>query len=225
MNPCTIPTPSEDVQGDGRWISQHNRHVNETKEREPDVVWIGDSILSHLQHRPMWNDLFEPLHSLNFGISGDCTQNVLWRIQNSALDNIKPKVVVVHVGTNNFGNSPEEISEGIVEIVHSVRARHPETYIVVVDLLPRGQHPNPLRERNAAVNKLVRSKVAGMNRVEAVSADKGLVQPDGTISHHDMPDYLHLSEAGYRKAFESVYELLLQLLSEGEEEKDLTPSE
>lgn len=93
------------------------------------------------------------------------------------------------------------------------------------DLLPRGQHPNPLRERNAATNKLVRSKVAGMNCVQAVSADKGLLQPDDSISHHDMPDYLHLSEAGYRKAFEPVYELLLQLLSEGEEEKDLTPSE
>lgn len=38
----------------------------------------------------------------------------------------------MHVGTNNFGNSPEEISEGIVEIVHSIRARLPETYIVVV---------------------------------------------------------------------------------------------
>ena len=38
----------------------------------------------------------------------------------------------MHVGTNNFGNTPEEISEGIVEIVHSIRARLPETYIVVV---------------------------------------------------------------------------------------------
>lgn len=22
MNPCTIPVPSEDIQGDGRWLSQ-----------------------------------------------------------------------------------------------------------------------------------------------------------------------------------------------------------
>lgn len=71
---------------------QHNQNLAETKDREPDVLWIGDSIMSHLKQRPMWNDLFEPLHSLNFGISGDSTQNVLWRIKNGALDNIKPKV-------------------------------------------------------------------------------------------------------------------------------------
>lgn len=93
------------------------------------------------------------------------------------------------------------------------------------DLLPRGQNPNSLRERNKAVNKIVRTKVQGWPRVEVVAADKGLVQPDGTISHLDMPDYLHLSDSGYRKAFHELHELLIQLLSEGEEEKDLTPSE
>ena len=61
--------------------------------------------------------------------------------------------------------------------------------------------------------------------VETVSADKGLVQADGTISHHDMPDFLHLSDAGYRKAFEPLHDLLTQLLYENEKEKDLTPSE
>lgn len=58
-----------------------------------------------------------------------------------------------------------------------------------------------------------------------VDCSKGLVGADGTISHHDFPDYLHLSDAGYRKALEPLHDLLLQLLTEGEEEKDLTPSE
>ena len=92
-------------------------------------------------------------------------------------------------------------------------------------LLPRGQNPNPLRDRNAEVNKLVHSKVSAVPKCEIVAIDKGFIQPDGTISHHDMHDYLHLTNSGYCKAFEPVYELLLQLLSEGETEKDLTPSE
>lgn len=53
---------------------------------------IGDSIIQKLQSSPIWNDLFEPLHCLNFGIGGDLTQGVLWRIQSGILDNIKPKV-------------------------------------------------------------------------------------------------------------------------------------
>jgi len=36
--------------------------------------------------------MFEPLHCLNFGISGDQTQNVLWRCLNGELDSISPQV-------------------------------------------------------------------------------------------------------------------------------------
>ena len=36
--------------------------------------------------------MLEPLHSLNFGIGGDQTQHVLWRIENGELEYITPKV-------------------------------------------------------------------------------------------------------------------------------------
>lgn len=42
------------------------------------------------------------------------------------------QVVVLHVGTNNFGDPPEHISDGIVEIINVIRERHPETYIVFI---------------------------------------------------------------------------------------------
>lgn len=92
-------------------------------------------------------------------------------------------------------------------------------------LLPRGQHPNVLRDRNSKINQLLKEKVANMKKVEMVSIDKGFIQNDGTISHHDMHDYLIPTNAACRKAFEPVYDLLQQILSEGETEKDLTPSE
>ncbi|XP_030035435.1 platelet-activating factor acetylhydrolase IB subunit beta homolog isoform X2 [Manduca sexta] len=92
-------------------------------------------------------------------------------------------------------------------------------------LLPRGQYPNMLREKNSKINQLVREKVANMNKVEMVSIDKGFIQSDGTISHHDMHDYLIPNNSACRKAFEPIYDLLQQILFEGEPEKDLTPSE
>lgn len=92
-------------------------------------------------------------------------------------------------------------------------------------MLPRGQYPNALREKNATINKLLREKVSNMSKVEMVSIDKGFIQNDGTISHHDMHDYLIPTNAACRKTFEPIYDLLQQLLSEGEQEKDLTPSE
>lgn len=71
---------------------QHLCHIAQTKEREPDVLFIGDSLIHHLQYRSVWTELYEPLHCLNFGISGDKIQNVLWRILNGELNNINPKV-------------------------------------------------------------------------------------------------------------------------------------
>lgn len=97
--------------------------------------------------------------------------------------------------------------------------------VLFQSLLPRGQYPNVLRDKNTKINKLLKEKVANMDRVELVTIDKGFVQTDGTISHHDMHDYLIPSNAACRKAFEPIYDLLLQILTEGEQEKDLTPSE
>lgn len=49
------------------------------------------------------------------------------------------------------------------------------------------------------------------DKVQTVQIDKGLVQADGTISHHDMFDYLNLTNAGYKKVFEPIYDLLSQV--------------
>lgn len=92
-------------------------------------------------------------------------------------------------------------------------------------MLPRGQYPNEVRVKLTQVNELLKNSLNGRKKVELVSIDKGFIQPDGSISHHDMYDYLILTNAGSKKAFEPVYELILQLLNEGEPEKDLTPSE
>ncbi|KAJ3653336.1 hypothetical protein Zmor_012593 [Zophobas morio] len=225
MNTCKVPVAVDDSDGDNRWMSIHKRFLAESREKDADVVFIGDSIVQALQHTEVWNELFAPLHCLNFGIHRDKIENVLWRIQNDELDHVKPKVIVLHVGTNNNANTPEEITEGIVEIVNNIREKHHDVYIVVPTLLPRGQHPNKLRERMSQVNDLLKSKIVNLPKVELVVIDKGFVQSDGTISHHDMHDYLLLTNAGSRKAFEPVHDLLLQLLTEGEPEKDLTPSE
>lgn len=75
---------------------QHNRFLSECREKDPDVIFIGDCILEHLQHTEAWNLYFAPLHCLNFSIYQDQTQNILWRVQNGELDNVKPKVKYEH---------------------------------------------------------------------------------------------------------------------------------
>ena len=79
------------------------------------------------------------------------------------------QVIVLLIGTNNHGNSPEEISEGIKAICNLIRDKQPQAFLVVLTLLPRGQFPNPLRIRNAQVNNLVAENLKGNSRAQLVN--------------------------------------------------------
>ena len=81
---------------------------------------------------------------------------------------------------------------------------------------------NPLRNRNGIVNALLPSKICDLSGVQLLNTDCGFIQPDGTISHLDMYDYLHLSPRGYRKVFEPVHDLLVQLLATESEQEDVS---
>lgn len=74
------------------------------------------------------------------------------------------------------------------------------------------------------MNELLAHKVASLPRVQLLVDTSGFVLPDGTISHLDLYDYLHLTPRGYRRVFEPVYDLLLQLLSESSDAEVDLPS-
>uniref|UniRef100_A0A2K5D8E3 Platelet-activating factor acetylhydrolase IB subunit alpha1 n=1 Tax=Aotus nancymaae TaxID=37293 RepID=A0A2K5D8E3_AOTNA len=117
----------------------HHRFVADSKDKEPEVVFIGDSLVQLMHQCEIWRELVSPLHALNFGIGGDRTQHVLWRLENGELEHIRPKIVVVWVGTNNHGHTAEQVTGGIKAIVQLVNERQPQARVVVLGLLPRGQ--------------------------------------------------------------------------------------
>uniref|UniRef100_A0A8C1JPJ6 Platelet-activating factor acetylhydrolase IB subunit alpha2 n=1 Tax=Cyprinus carpio TaxID=7962 RepID=A0A8C1JPJ6_CYPCA len=195
-------------------VFQHERFVQECKDAEPDVLFIGDSMVQLMQQHEVWRDLFSPLHALNFGLAGDTTCNVLWRIQNGELQNIQPKVVVLWVGTNNHQHTAEQVSGGVTAITQILISQLPQAKIIVLGLLPRGEHQNPLREKNAAVNELLRSSVPRLGPAQFLDVSAEFVQSDGSISKHDMFDFLHLTAAGYQTLSKPLHDLLLQTLEE-----------
>ncbi|XP_059363640.1 platelet-activating factor acetylhydrolase IB subunit alpha1-like [Carassius carassius] len=211
-NPAASPSPCQDIQGDGRWMSLHNRFVSDSKGKEPDVLFVGDSLVQLLHEFEVWRKLFSPLHALNFGVSGDATQHVLWRLINGELDYISPKVVVLWVGTNNHGNTPEQICGGIMAIINVIHQKLPHAHTLVLGLLPRGKSPNPLRERNASVNALVQAEAASLSYASFLDVDPGFIHSDGSILHQDMYDYLHLTQQAYQKVCQPLYERIKSLL-------------
>ncbi|XP_013875943.1 platelet-activating factor acetylhydrolase IB subunit gamma [Austrofundulus limnaeus] len=216
-NPAATPTPCEDTQGDGRWMSLHDGFVSYSKDKEPDVLFVGDSLVQLMHQFGIWRQLFSPLHCLNFGVGGDATQHVLWRLSNGELDNISPKVVVLWVGTNNHGHTPEQICGGIMAIVQLIHNKLPNAHTLVLGLLPRGKMPNPLRERNAKVNKLVQDALSSVPHGSFLNVDPGFVLSDGSISHQDMYDYLHLTSHGYQAVCEPLHAHIKSLLEKPDE--------
>lgn len=212
QNPAAVPTAMPDTQGDGRWMSMHNHFVTSSKDKEPEVVFIGDSSIQLMHQYEIWRDLFSPLHALNFGGIGDETQHVLWRIENGELKHIKPQFIVLWVGTYNRGHSGEQIAGGIRAIVDSLERSQPQAKVIVLSLLPRGKNPNPLRERNARVNEILTNVLPTKRNAVLLNVDPGFVHSDGTISHHDMYDYLHLTRQGYALVCQTLHRMLLQLI-------------
>ncbi|OQV17538.1 Platelet-activating factor acetylhydrolase IB subunit beta [Hypsibius exemplaris] len=214
--PTTIPKAVVDLAGDGRWMSQHNRFIAETHDKEPEVVFLGDSLIQQLQDTNVWRELFQPLHCLNFGIGGETTQNLLWRIAEGTLDVIKPKVIVLLIGTNNFLNTAGEVAEGILEIVRLIREKQPLSQLLVLELLPRGEKPNRQREKNSHTNQIIREQLRDTPRTAVINLDPGFVAEDGLISPQDMPDYVHLTDKSYRKAFTPLRDIIIRYLDSAE---------
>src|SRR5205823_4872497 len=108
------------------------------------VLFLGDSITEGWIKAPhIWQHYYESRQPANFGIGGDRTEHVVWRIENGELDGIHPKVVVLMLGTNNSGsNTAEEIAAADKKIVGMIRAKVPEAKVLVLAIFPRGAKKN-----------------------------------------------------------------------------------
>jgi beta-glucosidase len=202
----------------GNWMAMHERHLERAKQGNIDLLFLGDSITQGWRQKQsdnaVWQRYYTPRDAANFGIGGDRTQHVLWRIDNGEVDGIKPEVVVLMIGTNNSrDNSAEEIADGIKAIVRRLREKLPESKILLLAVFPRGAQPNPLRDKLNDVNARIASLGDG-KRVVYLDIGKQFLNDDGTISKEIMPDALHLSLKGYRIWADAMEPTLWKMLDE-----------
>ena len=124
------------------WMaSKHKNFVKIANRSNSSILLVGDSIFQGLRrYHCVWNNYFEPLGILNFGIDGDRIQNILWRFKHGELlRNLQ--VAVIHCGTNNIDHStPEDISNGLTLVVHAILERKPNADRTVTGILPRDKH-------------------------------------------------------------------------------------
>ena len=202
VNTATNPAPR-----DAAWVQRHDEFVKIARAGGVDLLFLGDSITDYWRTRGsnVWNTYYGVRHAANFGISADRTQHVLWRIDNGELDGIKPKVVVLMIGTNNTGkerdgsprNSNPETITGVQAVVARIRAKLPDTKILLLGIFPRGTLDDPQRAQVALINTVI-AKLDDGNMIRYLDIGPKFLEADGTLSKTIMPDLLHPSERGYQ---------------------------
>lgn len=184
----------------GRWRQMNDEHLARAAQGDIDVMFVGDSI-TEMWPKAVWEANFGQFKPANFGIGGDHTGNVLWRLQDPVMITIKPKLVVLLIGVNNInlcGESAEDAFSGIEAVVATLRRQYPAARILLNAVLPEGRLPDAAERLTVGrLNKMVRTLGDG-NTVFFRDYGARFVGADGTLSAELQPDFLHLSEKGYR---------------------------
>jgi lysophospholipase L1-like esterase len=207
-NAVSVNTATNPVPRDAGWIKRHEGFVKQAQQSGIDILFLGDSITDFWRNRGsnIWNQYYALRHAANFGISGDRTQHVLWRIDHGELDGTHPKVVVLMIGTNNTGkesdhktprNTVPEVAEGVRAVVNDIRARLPDSKILLLAIFPRGTLDNPQRAQIALINTLI-AKLDDGQMVKFLDLDPKFLEFDGTLPRSIMPDLLHPNAKGYQ---------------------------
>ncbi|HUJ09656.1 MAG TPA: platelet-activating factor acetylhydrolase IB subunit [Verrucomicrobiae bacterium] len=215
-NTAIIPVPR-----DAKWLKRHEGFLVLTKAGGINLLFLGDSITDGWRTRGsnVWNKCYAPLHAANFGIGGDRTQHVLWRLQHGELDGLKPKVVVLMIGTNNTGkerngkprNSIPEVIEGVTAVVKGLRARLPETKILLLGIFPRGVVDDPQRAQVAVINTAL-AKLDDGKMMKFLDIGPEFLEADGTLPGSIMPDLLHPNAKGYQIWADAMQPALAEMM-------------
>lgn len=187
---------------------------SEVKTKPYRALFLGDS-LTERWDPANWNDNLAPRGVLNAGVGGDRTEHLIWRLDHGNLAGPAPRVAIVLIGTNDLGHGrpPTLAAEGIRAVLLKLRARLPDTRILLLGLWPRGATiKDKLRREVGEVNRMIAT--CGDNR-SVFYADIGGVVLDlrGDLTPSISPDLLHFSAAGYARLAPALGRLLDPLLA------------
>ena len=199
-----------------RFYELHSNFLKRTKQ-PMDVLFLGDSITEGWGKAPeVWKDYYERYQPANFGIGGDQTQHVIWRIEDGELDGIHPKVVVLMIGTNNSaGHTAAQILAADTKIVQLIRAKIPETKVLLLAIFPRGPRGKDPWQKQMEVIHAVNTELARLDdgkNVRFLDINHVFLGADGTIPKDLMPDQLHPNAAGYKLWADAMQPLLDEMM-------------
>jgi lysophospholipase L1-like esterase len=225
VEPADVAAPKlgKDGQIDPKFKTKHEAFLKRKTDGPIDVLFLGDSITEGWSGRgkDVWEKTYGNLNPANFGIGGDKTEHVLWRIDNGELDGISPKVLVLMIGTNNVKGdaySAEDILKADTKIVQEIHQKLPSTKLLLLAIFPRGADPTTAdvaswRAKIKSVNEGL-AKLDDGNLTRYLDIGDKFLAPDGTLPKDIMPDALHPNAKGYQIWADAMAPLLADMLKQ-----------
>ena len=178
------------------WINRHKEKLNVIFNQK--IIFIGDSITAQWEGTEAWTVLKNKFNNriTNLGFGGDCTENVIWRLENGEFPSgINPEYVSLMIGTNN-NQVPKSIAAGIGKIIQIIHANAPSAKIILFSILPRNDW-NGGMEKTRSINEIIKNYNGCLN---VYYYDLGIyyLNNNGTLKEELFAeDKLHLAPQGY----------------------------
>ena len=178
------------------------------------VLFDGDSITDAFRTKghEIWQTYEAKYHAIDFGISGDRTENVLYRLAHGQARGMQPKLIFLMIGHNNiYHNTPEQIFDGVAAIIKQYQEVCPKALIVLQATFPSKEPGSKYRTDISALNQLL-TKLAQAGKVIYTDFGDKFLSPDKTISKEIMPDGTHPTAQGYKIWATAIQPILDQYL-------------
>lgn len=217
VNPAVVPALSPSFR------AKHEANVAIAKQGDIDLLFMGDSITDFWRSsgptpnpphagKAVFDKYYGGMKVANFGISGDTTQGVLYRLRDGEGQGFQPKAIMLMIGTNNGGNcTSAEIAEGVGAVVLEMRKDFPNAKILLLGIFPRANPGDLIRKVVLDVNPLIAKLHDGKN-VFYLDIGSKFLDPSGMLTPDIMADKLHPNEKGYEIWAEAVKEPLAALM-------------
>lgn len=179
------------------------RELNQISVIEPDIIFIGDSII---EYYPLQELLGTSKTIVNRGIRGYQTgllqKNLDAHLYGDAVDQI-----VLLIGTNDIGKDVpmNGALNNIESVIQTISRDYPLSQIKLVSILPvhegdEYKHTVYIRtnEKIKAWNQAYQDLASAYMQVEFVPVFENLLDQEGQLKADYTTDGLHLSVAGYQ---------------------------
>ena len=195
-------------------IQTKYRHLNQVSVVEPDILFIGDSIV---EYYPL-QELFGTSKTIvNRGIRGYQTgllrENLDAHLYGGAVDKI-----VLLIGTNDIGKdvSVNEALNNLEAIIQSIARDYPLTEIKLLSILPVNEGEEykqtvyiRTNEKIQKWNQAYKELASAYMQVEFAPVFDSLIDQEGQLKKDYTTDGLHLSVTGYQVLTKALKDYLV----------------